>query len=334
MSELAQKMAAVQAQPVQRGATVADLIERQRDQIARALPNSMSPERFGRLILTEVRKVPRLAECTPSSLLGAMMTAAQLGLEPGPLGHAYLIPRRSHGRWEVGFFLGWRGMVELAMRSGRLDGIRAHVVYAEDEFEYSYGTGAHEYLRHVPTLGDRGERLGVYAVARLRDGGSQFVVLSMSEVERRRARGGKDGSNESPAWTQDYDAMAAKTALRALAPWLPQTPEFAAAQRLDDAVRTDFTARLDDLEPDEAEDEPVQVAAQVVDAVDGPTEEARRDEVMRAATSTAKGKKAVADWRKANDVGLSEHSMWAPELWEAFEVWVNAPAETEGSEPA
>src|SRR5690349_15736113 len=97
--ELAQRRAGAGASPT--GSTVADLLERQRDQFARALPNSLSPDRFARLVLTETKKTPKLLECTPASLLGAAMTAAQLGLEPGPLQHAYFVPRRERNVWQV-----------------------------------------------------------------------------------------------------------------------------------------------------------------------------------------------------------------------------------------
>jgi recombination protein RecT len=320
MSELAQQMTGAAPAQQQRGTTVADLIERQKGEIARALPNAMSPERFARLVLTEVRKTPRLAECTPASLLGAVMTAAQLGLEPGHLQHAYLVPRRNHDVWEVQFQLGYRGMVDLALRSGRTLRVDARVVREHDEFEYQYGTTA--FLRHRPVMADRGAPVWVYAVAELRDGGTPFVVLDIAEVERRRARGGKDGKNDSPAWRNDWDAMAAKTALRALAPWLPQTPEFAAAQRLDDQVRTDYSAPLDDLEVDD--EPPIQVESEVVvEVVDAAGEDRRV--LMAESTRTKRQSAAVVKWCAAKGYDLGVYGSWPEEQWAEFVAWVNEP---------
>lgn len=79
--------------------------------IKRALPGVMTPERFTRIVLTALSSNPELQQCTPESFCGAMMTAAQLGLEPNtPLGQAYLIPYRNNrkGVVECQFQLGSR----------------------------------------------------------------------------------------------------------------------------------------------------------------------------------------------------------------------------------
>src|SRR5436309_12826592 len=72
--------------------SIYQLIEAQKQEIARALPKHMDADRLARVAITTLRQTPRLLECTPQSLLGALMLSAQLGLEPGPLGHAYLVP--------------------------------------------------------------------------------------------------------------------------------------------------------------------------------------------------------------------------------------------------
>jgi recombination protein RecT len=227
---------------------IVELIDAQRSQFGRALGAAgMDPDRFARSLLTECRRTPKLLECDPYSVLGAAMTCAQLALEPGPLGHAYLIPRWNRDRrvMECTFQLGYRGMIDLALRSGRTRSIDAHVVYPADEFEFAYGT--EPFLRHRPTLehDSAAEPVAVYAVALLAEGGAPFVVLSIAEVERRRAR---SSAPDSPAWRSDWAAMARKTAVRALSPYIPQTAEFALANRLDEQVRTDFSSTLDELD--------------------------------------------------------------------------------------
>jgi recombination protein RecT len=105
----------------------------------------MTPDRLLRIALTEVRRQPKLAECSQASLLSAVFSCAQLGLEPGgALGHAYLVP---YGK-EVQFILGYRGMIDLARRSGLIDSITAHAVYEGDRFECEFGLA--ENLVHVP----------------------------------------------------------------------------------------------------------------------------------------------------------------------------------------
>lgn len=65
------------------------------------------------------------------------MQAAQLGVEPNtPLGQAYLIPYRNHGQLECQFQLGYKGLIDLAYRSGEITSISAHEVCENDDFEY------------------------------------------------------------------------------------------------------------------------------------------------------------------------------------------------------
>src|SRR2546430_2149817 len=115
--------------------TVFDLIKRQQRAIETALPRHLDGDRFTRIAVTTLRSTPGLAKCDAMSFLGALMVSAQLGLEPGgPLGQAYLIPFNN----QVQFILGYRGIIELARRSGQLSSIEAHEVCEKDEFSYSY----------------------------------------------------------------------------------------------------------------------------------------------------------------------------------------------------
>lgn len=90
------------------GATsIKQLVMQMKPQIEKALPSVLTGERFSRMVLTAMSTNPQLAECSPNSFLGAMMQAAQLGVEPNtPLGQAYLIPYRNHGQLECQFQLG------------------------------------------------------------------------------------------------------------------------------------------------------------------------------------------------------------------------------------
>lgn len=236
------------AQASGQGETLYGLLEKSKPQIGRALQSTgkVSVDRFTRIVLTEARRTPRLLECDPRSVLGAVLLSAQLGIEPGPLEQAYLIPRRNRraGTVECQFMIGYRGYLELARRSGELLTIDAQVVYENDEFEETHGL--QPVLRHRPARTDRGKPIAAYAVALLKNGGHSFVVLSVDEIEQRRKRSA--AGNDGP-WSTDWAAMARKSAIRALAPYLPQTPEFAKAQQVDEVVRTDVTEDLDDFAP-------------------------------------------------------------------------------------
>ena len=125
-------------------------IKQMSGEIKKALPSVMTPERFTRIVLSALSTNPKLAETTPQSFLGAMMTAAQLGLEPNtPLGQAYLLPywNSKANAYECQFQLGYKGLLDLAYRSGEISVIQAHVVYSERRASLC--------LRHLPHQGRR-----------------------------------------------------------------------------------------------------------------------------------------------------------------------------------
>ncbi len=209
--------------------TILQLIERQKPAIEHALPAAIGAERFTRLVLTEIRRNPKLLDCTPESVLGSMMLVAQLGLEPGPLGHAYLVP---FGR-ECVFVIGYTGIVALAYRSGEVKSIAAHPVYDAEPFRVAGGSGAKIVHELLPPA-DRGEGIkAYYALAKLKTGGEVWKVLYPDEVEARRKRSPAAGASTSP-WKTDPLPMALKSCVKALRPWLPQSAVFARAAELDE----------------------------------------------------------------------------------------------------
>lgn len=205
--------AVAQRQTQQAPATIATFISSLTPEIARAVPRGMDADRLARIALTEVRKTPKLASCTPESFAGALLTTAALGLEPGVSGEAYLVP---HGR-ECTLIIGYQGMAKLFYQSPLAKHLDAQAVHANDEFDYAYGT--EPYLTHKPALGDRGDVIAYYAVASLNTGASAFVVLSPAEV--RELRGGKVGTSGGIKDPQRW--MERKTVLRQLIKMLPKS---------------------------------------------------------------------------------------------------------------
>lgn len=127
----------------QKFSSLRTMLEGMKPQFAMALPKHMSVERLMRIALTSVQRTPRLLDCTPKSFLGALMLAAQVGLEPdGVTGRAYLIPRRIQGVWEVCFQTGYQGQVELCQRSGQIKSVNAEVVLEGDFIEEEKGSDA------------------------------------------------------------------------------------------------------------------------------------------------------------------------------------------------
>lgn len=216
--------------------------------IAEAIPRHMTPDRLLRIATTSIRNTPKLRICTPESLLGAVMQCAQLGLEPNILGHCYLIPYRNKRKDEYGnrvfvdeaqFQIGYKGLIELARRTGQISSIMAHAVYENDDFEYEYGIN--EKLRHVPTDEERGQVTHYYAYAKFKDGGYSFLVMSRKDIERHRDDFTKSIDRETKEvygpWADHFNEMAKKTVLKALMKYMPISVEFAKAVDQDETTK-------------------------------------------------------------------------------------------------
>ena len=198
--------------------TIFDVIQSGAKQFATALPKHINSDRFVRIAITTIRQNPKLAQCNQESLLGALMVSAQLGLEPGVLGQCYLIP---YGR-ECQFQIGYKGMIELLRRSGQLKDIYAYSVYENDEFEMTYGLNRD--LKHKPNLQNKGNFIGCYCVAVLKDDARAFEYMTKEEIEAHGKKFSKTYGNGP--WKTDFEAMAHKTVVKKMLKWLPVSVEF------------------------------------------------------------------------------------------------------------
>lgn len=225
--------------------TIRQLLDRSKQQIRLALPNHMSPDRMLRITMTSVQRNPDLLDCTPESLMGAIIQSAQLGLEPdGVLGHSYLVP---YGK-VCTFIPGYKGLMVLARRSGEISTIMAEVVHSKDVFEYELGLNAK--LKHIPTdEEDEGAFIAAYAVAKLKDGGVQFVVMRKTAIDKIRKRSA--AANKGP-WVSDYEEMSKKTVLRRLCKYLPCSVELERAIALDERAEVGLSQEIELELPTEA----------------------------------------------------------------------------------
>lgn len=254
-NQLANRTESKPASPEQ---TVEAYMKKMGPRMAEVLPKHMDMDRMSRIALTTIRTNPMLLECTVPSLMGAVMQAVQLGLEPGLLGHCYLLPfnknvgTKQNPQWikEVQFIIGYKGMIDLARRSGHIQSIYAHAVYENDEFEYELGL--HPKLTHKPSFGDRGKFIGAYAVAHFKDGGYQMEFMPESEIEKRR---GRSKSKDFGPWKSDYEEMAKKTVVRSMFKYLPISIEVQAQAQHDEVVRKDITEEPEFIEAEETNEE-------------------------------------------------------------------------------
>lgn len=211
--------------------------------IKKALPSVITPERFTRMVLSALSSTPKLAECSPQSFLAAMMTAAQLGVEPNTaLGQAYLLPYRNHGQMECQFQLGYKGLIDLAYRSGEVSVIQAHTVYENDVFEYELGMDPK--LRHVPAKADRGEAVAYYAMFKTKDGGYGFEVMSVDDVQQHAQRYSKSYGSGSSPWRSNFDEMAKKTVLKRALKYAPLKSDFVRGVAQDETIKAELSDEM------------------------------------------------------------------------------------------
>ena len=216
--------------------------------IAKALPSVLTPERFTRITLSALSSTPKLAQTTPQSFLGAMMTAAQLGLEPNtPLGQAYLLSFKNKGVLECQFQIGYKGLIDLAYRSEQISLIQAHEVHENDEFTYEYGLEPKLY--HKPALRDRGETYCYYAMFRTKDGGFGFEVMSREDIEEHARKYSQSYSSDFSLWKSNFDEMAKKTVLKKVLKYAPLKSDFVKAIAGDEAIKHDIAPDMSEVTP-------------------------------------------------------------------------------------
>lgn len=211
------------------------MLEAYKGEIARALPRHLNPDTMARVALTCFRMNPKLSECQPASVFAAVIQASQLGLRPGLMGEAYLIPYKDQCTLQ----LGYQGLLELVRRSGLVDSIGAYLVHERDTYEVRFGTEPG--VTHEPCLdGDPGPVKFGYAVAKLKGGGTHVEVMTLQEIQRIRERSqnvknARKYGKETP-WDTDFDEMARKTLIRRICKYLPKSNELATALELDNAA--------------------------------------------------------------------------------------------------
>lgn len=206
--------------PLQNIATLKNLLERAKTQIAEVLPKHFTAERMMKLALMAANKQPKLLNCSMETVLQSIMQAASIGLEVGGvLGQAWLVP---YGN-ECKLIPGYRGYITLARNSGEISSIAAEVVYAHDKFVYR--KGLNPVLDHDPDIyaeQNPKDIIGAYMVAHLKDGGTHVEFMNRQQIEKIR-KGSKMGG--SGPWIDYYDEMCRKTVVRRGCKYLPISSE-------------------------------------------------------------------------------------------------------------
>jgi recombination protein RecT len=206
-------------------AAFSGFMEQLKPQIARALPAHMNADRMARLALTAFSTTPALQECDPKSIAGAIMAAAQIGLEPGINGQGYLIPYKT----TCTFVPGWKGLVDLVSRSGRAT-VWTGAVRDGDKFDYQLGD--EPFCKHRP--GDEDDDAPfthVYAIGRVKDAAMPVIeVWSRAKVLKHLAKYNKVGNRHYAKTDENnLEMYARKCALLQVLKYMPSSIELANA---------------------------------------------------------------------------------------------------------
>lgn len=223
-------------------------IIRMQPEFGKAMPRGMEATQLIRDAYTAVRHVPRLADCEPQTVLGALMTCAQLGLRPHVLGQAWVLPYYNNKErcYRAQFQLGYPGLVELAFRSEQLADIAFRPVREGEEFEIDYGSDT---LVHKPAKrGKPGDVYGYYALVRFKSGGRTMHYMTLEEAQEFRdkyasSRNKTTGEIIGP-WRDHFDAMAGKTCLKQLGKTMPKGRELAIGMAVDEGVRVNLDPNM------------------------------------------------------------------------------------------
>ena len=329
-------------------ATVKKFFEANRGTLEALLPKHFDSERMLKLALGALRTTPKLSNASLSSLLGSVVTCAQLGLEPNtPLGHAYLLPfdkrEKRDGQWvttetQVQVIIGYKGMLDLARRSGQIVSIAAHEVCEGDEFRFAYGL--EEELVHRPAMKNRGAVIGFYAVAKLQGGGYSFEFMSVDEVnhirdkaaEKNRAK--KDGSGRpiiTGPWADNYVEMGRKTVLRRLFKYLPISIESLAFASAIDGNAVAAPAPLEEVAFDMEQDAPSSVDQDTGEILDrAPAQIAHQPDPERIPQQTRQAQPEPVRQRQADTPPAAEAGQWEPSPAELAEIAARERAEAGG----
>lgn len=221
------------------------LVQQQVQRFQQVLRDKANGERFVIDAINVIRTTPQLGVADELSLLGALMTAAQLDLRPnlGALGHCWVLPfeNKRRGVMEAQFIMGYRGMITVAGRSGI--STVARTIYEGEDYDIQYGLDEH--LHHRPNLdADRSKPIAHYAILRSGQGNAVWRIMSHAqtlEVRDKYSMGYKGGRPDNP-WAVDADndwAMSKKTVIRRTFGYTPtDSPELAIAMAADDRVVT------------------------------------------------------------------------------------------------
>jgi phage RecT family recombinase len=200
----------------------------------------ITPEDFIETCIRAVKENPKLLQCDPKSLFGAVLLSAEVGLKPNTsLQHSFIIPYKGQAKFQIGY----KGLIEIMYRNPRVKKIDAHAVFENDIFNYGYGL--QPFLNHTPARKDKGKLECVYASC-LVDNEPIFVVVEKAELDAIRNISQTIDSKFSPYnnGTDVHNWMEIKAGIKALSKLIPTSNNIEMAKAVEYDSKFEGGARV------------------------------------------------------------------------------------------
>lgn len=209
-------------------------------QMSLALPKHMNADRMARLAMTAFSTNSALQECDFNSIAGAIMTAAQLGLEPHVNGAGYLIPYKKN----CTFVPGWKGLADLVSRSGR-GSVYTGVIYKDQRYEFIDGARRDLKILNETELDAESDITHAYAIGWVKDSSVPIIELwTMAKIIKHRDRYNKVGKRHYSY--ENLEMYARKIPLLQVMKYMPSSVEMANAIEVQHAAEDGRTVDIVD----------------------------------------------------------------------------------------
>jgi recombination protein RecT len=193
-----------------------------RPSFKKVLPEHITLDKFERTVIGAIQNNPDILQCNRATIFAACQKAAQDGLILDGREAALV---QFKGTCQYMPMVG--GILKKLRNSGEISTIKAETVHEKDTF--SYNPAMEDVPNHKPDwFGDRGPMIGVYAVAKMKDGGTVVEIMNQEQIGKVRnvSRSGSDEKgNPKGIWKQWPEEMARKSVLRRIAKYLPSSAD-------------------------------------------------------------------------------------------------------------
>ena len=240
MSNAAQLRAAATGEPPKNPVVAfSNFMDKLKPQMALALPKHLTADRMARLALTAFSTSEKLQQCDPKTIAASIMTAGQLGLEPGVNGAGFLVP---YGR-TCTFVPGWKGLVDLVSRSGR-GTVFTGVIFKDQEYTYTDGARRDLVIHNETDLDDPEDITHAYSVGWVKDAAMPIIELwRVTKIRKHRDKYNKQGTKHYSY--RDWEMYARKIPLLQVLKYMPCSIEVQNAIAVSNAAESGRLATIE-----------------------------------------------------------------------------------------